>query len=128
MEVGDSWVFRGFSSREGTDTFREEIVGSGEDHFLLSHVSDKGGDDRVFTILQSEAYPQMKLIEGLEFPLHVGKKWSLSYQARSVNNVRWSYKNKYKVQKIETKSVKAGRFKSFKIRLTTKRVGERPGD
>ena len=75
MEVGDSWVFKGFSSRHSTDTYREEIVGTGEGHFLLSHEAERTVVDKVYAIDQRESYPRVILIEALEFPLHVGKRF-----------------------------------------------------
>ena len=124
MEVGDSWVFEGFSSVHGKDTYSEKIIETGKGGYVISQVSEVDEHRRLISIDTNKSYPNLILVDGLEFPLSVGKKWQRRFEGKSVEGRIHKYINTYKVLKIEQKTVKAGTFLTLKIRNSQKIIDE----
>ena len=124
MEKGDAWVFKGFSSNHGADIYREKVVRRYDKRrFTLHHSADKSGRIGTYTVDLKDHERNWLLFEWLDYPLSIGKKWRVVFVGTSTQSDPNTYINKYKVLKVETKSVKAGKFKTFKIRMTQTIIG-----
>jgi TolB-like protein len=129
MVVGDSWVFKGFSYRFGSDTFQQKIIKVEEDGgFVMQVTGEKEGIHHSYYNKEYQMIKVIKMPEGtqfkipvppekrLEFPVFVGKRWRDEYVYRPpLEKKDLRYANGSIVQKYETVETKGGTFQTFKI-------------
>jgi hypothetical protein len=69
-------------------------------------------------VLKPDGQPHPDAILGaqyLSFPLRVGKEWEQTVNLRSGDGRIYPYRNRFRVDAFEEVSVKAGKFKAFRI-------------
>ncbi len=117
MVVGDTWVFRDWSSHYGKDVFTAKVIDVEEDGSFALEVTAKKADTRKVYNYDANARqinpPTDRQL--LIFPLFVGKKWSDQYEGGAVDGKRYKYENTYKVKSYGTVTTEAGTFEAFKI-------------
>ena len=126
MHYGDSWIYRGYHHKHHKDEYTVKIVSSGANGVTMELSAKRDGDYGTRFINKGEIDTVIPTYSKLDFPLTVGKFWKDSVVSTSVDNYKYHYLNEYKVLKVENKKVKAGTFKTLKIRMRQKII-EAPG-
>lgn len=124
MVVGEQWVIK---THRGQRTFKVIDV-KPDGGFILEVKNDEGlvlwnrHYDSNFKILGTDfvtrgekSKPGAPWEKALNFPLFIGKTWQDEFSGEGASDVHKTYKNKWKVQKIETVETPAGTFSAFKI-------------
>jgi TolB-like protein len=116
MQVGDSWVVEGYSSKVGKDVFDYRVIEVDSDgDFVIEEIPQK--TKHVSYIRYDKNFNRVDDKYGtyLNFPLFVGKQWKDKYRGPSTDGSYYNYRNTYKVVDIENIDTKAGKFLAFKI-------------
>ena len=129
MHVGDSWVFKEWSSGEYiTDIFRRRVIYVAPNGwFTIELTTDKGGDLRWVRWDKAHRHQYKHARLRLNFPLFIGNKWQETYSGTATDGTKRTYTDKYTVTKIKTIRTKAGKFKAFRIFRTSSGALGRPG-
>jgi len=122
FKVGDEWRFTG-----GTFPGVHRVVGSEGDYVITEFTGFTRCEgcryfrDRNLTVhkvldAKGEPWPEAVLGEQrLDFPLHVGREWTQNIELRGPGGRLQPFVNRFKVEAHEEVSVKAGKFKAFRI-------------
>jgi TolB-like protein len=116
MQVGDSWVVEGYSSKVGKDIFTYKVIDVDSDgEFVFEESSDKTKNIAYIRFNKNFNRVDDQYGTYLNFPLFVGKQWKDQYRGKATDGSYYNFRNTYKVVEFENIVTRAGKFLAFKI-------------